>query len=196
MTLFFFFFLMIRRPPRSTLFPYTTLFRSPGAADPRREVLRRQGTRVRQLLPHPGGRTLHRAATRRGDAHRGGAAPDGTPVRHDPPRRYPQCFHHEPEGSWPPPRRRSSDDATSRSALAASGQPLIPPVQTLRSRSPTHPSRSLGTPLLHAAFPCAVRRSHSPRDRHRDSELARDHPGLFQTLPFLDGLAGPGGQLP
>src|SRR2546428_13705421 len=28
MRLFFFFFLMIRRPPRSTLFPYTTLFRS------------------------------------------------------------------------------------------------------------------------------------------------------------------------
>src|SRR6266704_2624053 len=26
-----FFFLMIRRPPRSTLFPYTTLFRSTGA---------------------------------------------------------------------------------------------------------------------------------------------------------------------
>src|SRR5882762_12012762 len=33
----FFFFLMIRRPPRSTLFPYTTLFRSPSdstALDP------------------------------------------------------------------------------------------------------------------------------------------------------------------
>src|SRR2546426_7868361 len=29
----FFFFLMIRRPPRSTLFPYTTLFRSFVAAD-------------------------------------------------------------------------------------------------------------------------------------------------------------------
>src|SRR3712207_8663442 len=28
--LLFFFFLMIRRPPRSTLFPYTTLFRSVG----------------------------------------------------------------------------------------------------------------------------------------------------------------------
>src|SRR5476649_3056912 len=27
----FFFFLMIRRPPRSTLFPYTTLFRSCGS---------------------------------------------------------------------------------------------------------------------------------------------------------------------
>src|SRR2546429_4050912 len=32
----FFFFLMIRRPPRSTLFPYTTLFRS----DFRREAVR------------------------------------------------------------------------------------------------------------------------------------------------------------
>src|SRR3712207_8368042 len=29
MHVFMFFFLMIRRPPRSTLFPYTTLFRSP-----------------------------------------------------------------------------------------------------------------------------------------------------------------------
>src|SRR2546429_1720886 len=28
MLVYFFFFLMIRRPPRSTLFPYTTLFRS------------------------------------------------------------------------------------------------------------------------------------------------------------------------
>src|SRR3712207_7744094 len=28
MVIYFFFFLMIRRPPRSTLFPYTTLFRS------------------------------------------------------------------------------------------------------------------------------------------------------------------------
>src|SRR5256886_4379035 len=28
MVVLFFFFLMIRRPPRSTLFPYTTLFRS------------------------------------------------------------------------------------------------------------------------------------------------------------------------
>src|SRR5690242_21463053 len=35
----FFFFLMIRRPPRSTLFPYTTLFRS---------------ARRSRLLLHPG----------------------------------------------------------------------------------------------------------------------------------------------
>src|SRR3712207_7851178 len=54
--LLFFFFLMIRRPPRSTLFPYTTLFRSAfrsagarpidlpaplGAGGPRRRNLRR-----------------------------------------------------------------------------------------------------------------------------------------------------------
>src|ERR1043165_4468175 len=32
--LFLFFFLMIRRPPRSTLFPYTTLFRSQRLALP------------------------------------------------------------------------------------------------------------------------------------------------------------------
>src|SRR3712207_7596464 len=31
-----FFFLMIRRPPRSTLFPYTTLFRSRGPRHPAR----------------------------------------------------------------------------------------------------------------------------------------------------------------
>src|SRR4028119_2527722 len=33
---FLFFFLMIRRPPRSTLFPYTTLFRSPIASSTQR----------------------------------------------------------------------------------------------------------------------------------------------------------------
>src|SRR3712207_9426000 len=40
-----FFFLMIRRPPRSTLFPYTTLFRSVQRGDQPPEVLapRRHG---------------------------------------------------------------------------------------------------------------------------------------------------------
>src|SRR5438034_4172858 len=36
----FFFFLMIRRPPRSTLFPYTTLFRSRWEQQCQHEVLR------------------------------------------------------------------------------------------------------------------------------------------------------------
>src|SRR3989475_10831622 len=51
-----FFFLMIRRPPRSTLFPYTTLFRSGSARDRRqrpardRGVPRRRAPRVRPAL--------------------------------------------------------------------------------------------------------------------------------------------------
>src|SRR5437016_12074740 len=39
---------MIRRPPRSTLFPYTTLFRSNVKKDARREL-----RRVEQSLLHP-----------------------------------------------------------------------------------------------------------------------------------------------
>src|ERR1044071_10035671 len=45
---FFFFFLMIRRPPRSTLFPYTTLFRSTwegGCRRPGRSSCRPERTR-------------------------------------------------------------------------------------------------------------------------------------------------------
>src|SRR3712207_7667969 len=37
----FFFFLMIRRPPRSTLFPYTTLFRSASIRDVHSDLLAR-----------------------------------------------------------------------------------------------------------------------------------------------------------
>src|SRR6516162_10913842 len=44
----YFFFLMIRRPPRSTLFPYTTLFRSPPAA-----MLRRGGHAQHAQLRQP-----------------------------------------------------------------------------------------------------------------------------------------------
>src|SRR3989442_9080623 len=48
----FFFFLMIRRPPRSTLFPYTTLFRSPRAQGraPDRGLLRNRRERDRGRL--------------------------------------------------------------------------------------------------------------------------------------------------
>src|SRR3989442_10734445 len=48
---------MIRRPPRSTLFPYTTLFRSG----------RRSSAAPLQLARHPGG---HAPARRRGWQHR------------------------------------------------------------------------------------------------------------------------------
>src|SRR6266496_2000522 len=59
--MFFFFFLMIRRPPRSTLFPYTTLFRSPRRRA-RRTSLR--GLPLRDELGHPA--ALHLAGRRAG----------------------------------------------------------------------------------------------------------------------------------
>src|SRR2546428_8449559 len=52
---------MIRRPPRSTLFPYTTLFRSPRSSSmPRRSILddNRKCSFVRFLLPRPRCRIL------------------------------------------------------------------------------------------------------------------------------------------
>src|SRR5688572_32323496 len=54
---------MIRRPPRSTLFPYTTLFRSPLVQD--REVLEEIDHRLRR-----------EAQPRRGPAHSGRADMD------------------------------------------------------------------------------------------------------------------------
>src|SRR2546429_7338368 len=56
LTHFFFFFLMIRRPPRSTLFPYTTLFRS------RRRVFRDYAHGLARVL------AFHRIQHLAGDA--------------------------------------------------------------------------------------------------------------------------------
>src|SRR5690349_22757073 len=55
-----FFFLMIRRPPRSTLFPYTTLFRSH-----RQWPCRREGLAVQR----EGGRQADRKSTRLNSSH-------------------------------------------------------------------------------------------------------------------------------
>src|SRR5437899_5036256 len=75
----FFFFFMIRRPPRSTLFPYTTLFRSlpgrcraagRGLRDPR--TSRRTATFVARssgALGRP--RTTDRKSTRLNSSHLG-----------------------------------------------------------------------------------------------------------------------------
>src|SRR2546430_14881942 len=49
---FFFFFLMIRRPPRSTLFPYTTLFRSGGLIAYPTETVYGMGSRARGQAIH------------------------------------------------------------------------------------------------------------------------------------------------
>src|SRR2546425_8464595 len=59
-----FFFLMIRRPPRSTLFPYTTLFRSPAVRLPSGSVRpgqRRAGAARRRRGRQRGGYSHHAA---------------------------------------------------------------------------------------------------------------------------------------
>src|SRR5207249_11378152 len=63
---FLFFFLMLRRPPRSTLFPYTTLFRSdPGVTQHRRGHHRQPGS-ARRAQRHPGS---DRKSTRLNSSH-------------------------------------------------------------------------------------------------------------------------------
>src|SRR5689334_23847529 len=60
----YFFFLMIRRPPRSTLFPYTTLFRSA-----RPNTARRESGRTTPGDPPPGRCPAPRSAARRSEEH-------------------------------------------------------------------------------------------------------------------------------
>src|SRR5205807_9084760 len=63
---FFLFFLRIRRPPRSTLFPYTTLFRSPL----RLPSLGRAGPRPRPRASRPGAVSRPRPPAGRGHRRR------------------------------------------------------------------------------------------------------------------------------
>src|SRR2546429_4394344 len=67
----FFFFLMIRRPPRSTLFPYTTLFRSrgPPAMPARRRAPRPADAFALRAMPAAGSATGDRKSTRLNSSH-------------------------------------------------------------------------------------------------------------------------------
>src|SRR2546427_11736773 len=71
--LFLFFFLMIRRPPRSTLFPYTTLFRSAAGAPLHRELLPAHALRAHGTEPgraaQAAGARLARQQPRAGERH-------------------------------------------------------------------------------------------------------------------------------
>src|ERR1044072_1183584 len=58
---------MIRRPPRSTLFPYTTLFRSAGSASAR--VSASEQALVLTMLFSPLGSTIDRKSTRLNSSH-------------------------------------------------------------------------------------------------------------------------------
>src|SRR3989338_6750487 len=59
----FYFFLMIRRPPRSTLFPYTTLFRSARSHEDRRPAKRPS------VVPCGAWRSEDRKSTRLNSSH-------------------------------------------------------------------------------------------------------------------------------
>src|SRR5688572_31125306 len=63
---FTFFFLMIRRPPRSTLFPYTTLFRSREELLPIRRRFQCHGTAAVLGPLHVRGRQDHARVRERG----------------------------------------------------------------------------------------------------------------------------------
>src|SRR3712207_8359688 len=62
-----FFFLMIRRPPRSTLFPYTTLFRS--RTDPTSELDLQFVERQEPVRAYGAARTRHPALAVPGQLH-------------------------------------------------------------------------------------------------------------------------------
>src|SRR2546426_7620956 len=68
---FFFFFLMIRRPPRSTLFPYTTLFRSGSSTRPCMRSSRASRPRNKQATQKEEKRmaTRDRKSTRLNSSH-------------------------------------------------------------------------------------------------------------------------------
>src|SRR5688572_31129723 len=65
MLFLFFFFLMIRRPPRSTLFPYTTLFRS----DPGTPRMCGVQAKADSIVRDPGRSSRDRKSTRLNSSH-------------------------------------------------------------------------------------------------------------------------------
>src|SRR4030066_289582 len=117
----FFFFLMIRRPPRSTLFPYMTLFRSPHVGRLFHPHFQDRPCRSGRL---PTGRAPHGGSQRAQHAHRR--------IRRSP-------------GGW---RLRACPPTATPTPLSSSPQPNT---STFRSSSPrtiawyrsTRPSKSI-----------------------------------------------------
>src|SRR2546426_9110114 len=98
MSHFLFFFLMIRRPPRSTLFPYTTLFRS------RFERLTDHGAADLAPTWSPTGRELAFTSDRGGTPQIYLMSADGTNVRpltyRDQQGSYNTAAAWSPKGDW------------------------------------------------------------------------------------------------
>src|SRR2546425_9251696 len=120
------FFLMIRRPPRSTLFPYTTLFRSPAPGTLAAGERRRRARRER--APRPQRRGVVRASGRSGARPGDGASPD---ARRD---RAPRLVGRR--GAQRPPHARA--------ARARRRRLITRPASTPAWRAPSGPGRTRG----------------------------------------------------
>src|SRR2546430_10299045 len=156
---------MIRRPPRSTLFPYTTLFRSLGVRDRGR---RRGGRRRRAERARERDRELHlprgRGAPRAADARAGRGARGGR-RRRSAARRLP------PEGA--PGARR----ARTRPARVRVVQPGDARARPRRPRPPGVPAR------------VGPARGHVPADApHRGGGAALPRMRVYLTRRLLQSL--------
>src|SRR3712207_5923331 len=105
---------MIRRPPRSTLFPYTTLFRSRQRPRQRREPGLASEARARARPRHDDGRL--RALLRRGYA-RASAAPEP---------RLPTPLGHKPRALRQPTGQRRREQGRARLPRARAGRASVP----------------------------------------------------------------------
>src|SRR2546430_8184325 len=106
--IFILFFLMIRRPPRSPLFPYTPLFRSPvgrlsSRARPPVGAAREHHSRARATLAHPRLRRRRSRSRARAPAARGAGLDRQEHEAHPSPDPLLPCYLWGPPPPPPPP---------------------------------------------------------------------------------------------
>src|SRR2546427_6932412 len=170
----FFFFLMIRRPPRSTLFPYTTLFRSrlPRVRDREGALLPKKGA------PGPG-RRARSGGHRRGARARRGPAPVVL-----------AAGHVGAAGGLARPRRKPprGEDAARRGRL----------VRGLEADAARAVGGVAGEPCQGGrGHPGRARRSgHPPRPQTRASRRGTRDPPAGRPRPGAPRGAGDGGRPP
>src|SRR6266851_6343594 len=195
-----FFFLMIRRPPRSTLFPYTTLFRSrPHRAD-RRSSPPLWGARVSGGVGTRATRTLARSGASRG----GGRAPSGAGGA---PRGIPRIRDRGARPRAGSPRRGPSAGGASGTgprvrARLGSAAPRVRQLARDRSRrarrgprpTPRHHSARAAARRLarHAGAVPSAPRGNAARSQPADRRSARErrrHPAVLSGVPSHVGAA-------
>src|SRR6266511_3072480 len=158
----YFFVLMIRRPPRSTLFPYTTLFRSPAPRDPLRRPRADAPRRLVSAAPVP---LLPRALRSRDvGAARAGARPRAVGRRR----------RDAPRLARPQPRRRPRQAPRPARERGLGARPCLLRHRA-RLRRPGAPARRLprGVPGLRPARG----RAHAARAPRRRPQRHRRRAG-------------------